>query len=614
MPVVSSAEEFTKNQFDYLIVGGGNTGLVVATRLTEDPHVTVGVLEAGLEPTPGDPVIDVPAMMGRAVGDPKYDWMTFTTPQPKANNRSVLMSRGKGLGGSSLINYMYMIRPNKEEFDRIEELGNKGWNWDSITHYMKKSENLIPTELPLDDQQKYAINTKTDFHGTSGPLQKTLGIVFSEFHADVVASATNFNVAKNLDANAGDLAGISTGFASIDPMTAKRSSAYSAYYAPNAERKNLVVLSAATVNKLVISDDKASGLKRITGVEFTHEGSVSTVPVKREVILSAGSVGTPKVLELSGIGNPALLSRLNIPVHVDLPGVGENFQDHIMAFAVAETVKYETMDLLADPEVLRKHQALYAEKKGLLASVPAPAYVYVPADKLGNEKDVSKWIGQLRDAEKLIHPDTPESVKKGIRRQYELLEKVWKDERTVQGELAAVCGHLPTPLHPPEPGRRYCTVVSFLAQPLSRGYVHITSADSSVQSEVNPRYMSVESDFEMLVGLLKLGTKLYTFPPLSDNIKEMVIPSIPEDKDKQDEAYGEYVRSACLSGIHPMGSASLMPRELGGVVDENLKVYGTSNLRVADLSILPIMLATHPQGTAYGIGEKAADIIKEANQ
>ncbi|KAK1235754.1 hypothetical protein PQX77_001012 [Marasmius sp. AFHP31] len=126
--------------------------------------------------------------------------------------------------------------------------------------------------------------------------------------------------------------------------------------------------------------------------------------------------------------------------------------------------------------------------------------------------------------------------------------------------------------------------------------------------------MSVESDFEMLVGLLKLGTKLYTFPPLSDNIKEMVIPSIPEDKDKQDEAYREYVRSACLSGIHPMGSASLMPRELGGVVDENLKVYGTSNLRVADLSILPIMLATHPQGTAYGIGEKAADIIKEANQ
>ncbi|KAL0572987.1 hypothetical protein V5O48_008978 [Marasmius crinis-equi] len=224
---------------------------------------------------------------------------------------------------------------------------------------------------------------------------------------------------------------------------------------------------------------------------------------------------------------------------------------------------------------------------------------------MGTEGEVSRWHGQLHEPEKLIHPDTPESVKKGIKKQYELLEKAWREERTVQGELAAVAGHLPTPLHPPEPGCRYTSVASFLAQPLSRGYVHITSADPADKVEVNPRYLSVESDFEMLVGLLKLGTKLYSFPPLSDSVKGLVFPSLPEDESKRDQALREYVRSACLSGVHPLGTAALMPRELGGVVDEKLKVYGTLNLRVVDLSVVPIMLSTHPQTTVYAIAEKA---------
>ncbi|KAG7096062.1 hypothetical protein E1B28_006743 [Marasmius oreades] len=612
MPVVSSAQSFA--QFDYVVVGGGLTGLVVATRLSEDPDVTVGVLEAGPQPTDNDPIIDIPAMIGRAVGDPNYDWLTMSTSQPRANDRPILIPRGKGIGGSSMINYLYMIRPTKEEFDRIEELGNKGWNWESILNYMKKSEDLTPTSLSVDDQQKYAINTNHDVHGTTGPLQKTLGVVFSEFHADVVESATHLGLPKNLDANAGDLAGISTGFASIDPKTAKRSSAYSAYYAPNADRKNLLILPNAMVHKVVISAEPSSNLKRATAVEFSHDGTVSIVQARREVVLSAGALGSSRILELSGIGNSSILSRLGIPAHVDLPGVGENLQDHIMVFAIAETEKYDTLDMLADSEVLKVHQRLYAEKKGLLAAVPAPAYVYVPATKLGDGNDVSRWHRQLSEPEKMVHPETPESVKKGIVKQYEVLRRVWKEDRTVQGELAMLTGHLPTPLHTALTGRRYLTTASFLAQPLSRGYVHIASADPSAQPEVNPRYLSVESDFEMLVGLFKLATKLYTLPPLSNHIKEMVMPQLPEEKEKVDEAYREYVRNACLSGIHPIGSASMMLRELGGVVDENLVVYGTSNLRVADLSILPIQLSTHPQATAYAIGEKAADIIKESRR
>ncbi|KAF9262839.1 alcohol oxidase [Marasmius fiardii PR-910] len=602
MPIISSPEELSNTQFDYVVVGGGLTGLVVATRLSEDPDVTVGVLEAGPQPADDDPIIDIPAMIGRAVGNPKYDWVTMSTPQPKANDRRLLIARGKGIGGSSMINYLYMIRPNKEEFDRIEELGNKGWNWESLLSYMKKSEHFDPNPLSPEDQQKYAINPNLEVHGTTGPLQKTFGVVLGEFQADMVESATHLGVEKNLDANAGDLAGISSAFASIDPETVKRSSAYSAYYLPNAHRKNLVLMS----------DDSTSSLKRATGVEFSHSGIVRVVHARREVVLSAGTLASSRLLELSGIGNSAILTRLGIPLHVDLPGVGENFQDHILVFAIAETEKYDTLDMLSDPEVLKLHQRLYAEKKGLLATIPNPVHVYVPANRLGSEADVLRWHGQLNEPEKIIYLDTPDSVKKGITKQYKILRRVWKEERTVHGELAMLTGHLPTPLHTGLKGRRYLTTAAFLEQPLSRGNIHITSNDPAAQAEINPRYLSVESDFEMLVGLLKLGTKLYTCPPISKHIKEMVIPQLPEEEGKVDEAYREYVRKACLSGIHPIGAASMMPKELGGVVDERLVVYGTSNLRVVDLSILPIQLSTHPQTTAYAIGEKAADMIKEA--
>ncbi|EEB99304.1 hypothetical protein MPER_01041 [Moniliophthora perniciosa FA553] len=142
MPIVSSAEGFSAISYDYIVVGGGTAGLVVASRLSEDPDVVVGVLEAGDAHAVGDPVIEVPAMMGRSVGDPKYDWMSLTTPQTSLNDRVVMISHGKGLGGSSLMNYLYMIRPTKEEFDRLEALGNPGWNWTSLLKYMMKV--LVP--------------------------------------------------------------------------------------------------------------------------------------------------------------------------------------------------------------------------------------------------------------------------------------------------------------------------------------------------------------------------------------------------------------------------------------------------------------------------------------
>ncbi|KAK7052974.1 hypothetical protein VNI00_004294 [Paramarasmius palmivorus] len=613
MPIVTSADAFTANEFDYIVVGGGTAGLVVATRLSEDPSVVVGVLEAGVKQDEDDPIINIPAMIGRGVGNPKYDWVTMTTPQPNANNRELLISRGKGLGGSALINYLYMARPAKEEFDRLETLGNPGWNWDDVLSYMKKSEKLTPTDLPPAESEKYAIKTNLSAHGTSGPLEKSLGLNFSDFHADFIETVNRLGIQKNMDPNDGELNGISTGFSSMDTKTATRSYVTSAYLKPNLDRPNLVVLTNAQAHKVSLEDDSNNpGSKVATGVDFVYDGVTKSAKAKKEVILSAGALGSPRILELSGIGNPEVLSKFSIPTVIDLPSVGENLQDHTMCFAIAQTSKYETLDMLADPEVLKQHQALYAEKKGLLASSPTPAFVYTPASIFGTPEQVAAWKAELRDPASLIKAETPEAVKKGIAKQYALLEKTFTESFSVHGEIAAVRGHLPTPAHQGLPGARYITLPAFLSQPLSRGNVHITSSDPSVQAAVNPRYLSVESDLQKLIGIFKLNFKLCNLPPLGDATQDIVLPVIPKgaSEEEVDRLLTEYVRNNALPVFHPVGTASMLPREDGGVVDSKLVVYGTSNLRVVDCSILPMELSTHLQTTAYAIGEKAADIIK----
>ncbi|EEB90958.1 hypothetical protein MPER_10763, partial [Moniliophthora perniciosa FA553] len=281
--------------------------------------------------------------------------------------------------------------------------------------------------------------------------------------------------------------------------------------------------------------------------------------------------------------------------------------DHAMVFAIAQTSKYETLDMLSDPEVLKQHQALYAEKKGLLASSPTPAFVYTPASTFGSPAQVAAWKAELGNPTNLIAPETPEAVKKGIIKQYELLDKTFTSSSAVHGEIAAVRGHLPTPAHLGIPGARYITLPAFLSQPLSRGWVHITSSDPSVPSAVNPRYLTVDSDLDKLLGIFKLNFKLYKLPPLGEAMKDIVLPVIPKDASEQE--VDRLLKESCQR-FHPVGTAAMLPREVGGVVDSKLLVYGTSNLRVVDCSILPMELSTHLQTIAYAIGEKAADIIK----
>ncbi|KAF8645763.1 hypothetical protein AX16_007630 [Volvariella volvacea WC 439] len=614
MPITTAAELASKS-VDYLIVGGGTAGLTLAARLTENPDVVVGIIEAGTDDLSA-PGIFIPAMMGSTIANPTYDWTFFSVPQPRANNRVVLQPRGKGLGGSSLINFLGMARASKEEYDAVEAFGNKGWNWESFLKYMKKSETTILGDLSPEEAKKYAVIPDSSVHGTDGPIIKSLPKVYTEIHAKLFDTAETLGVPRNLESNNGRNVGGVTTYATIDPRSATRSSAASAYYQPNAARPNLLVLINAQVTK-VLFEQAGNGEQRAVGVELVQNGEKSSITgVKREVVLAAGSFQTPQVLELSGIGNPDILGKFNIPTLIDLPGVGENLQDHVYVPTVAEIdSKYETVDVLFDPELLKEQQALYGQQKGLLATIPAPAFLFLSSYHLGTEQEVKAWQEAAdRNSKANLSNNTLSILRKSLEKQYNFQRQWFFDKNHAQAEIINYLGHQPIPGLQAVPGKRYTTLITSLMHPLSRGTVHIASSDPLAPPAIDPNYFANESDLDLLVKVLQFTLRVYNSGPLGEAVKDNVLP--PHDviqggsPEEQTERLKEWVKQWCGPVYHPVGTAAMIPREEGGVVDSNLKVYGTTNLRAVDCSVLPMELSCHTQSAAYAIGEKAADIIK----
>ncbi|PAV21553.1 alcohol oxidase [Pyrrhoderma noxium] len=608
MPLLSTGDIGSVN-VDYVVVGGGTAGLTLAARLTEDPNVSVLVIEAGSyhEATP---LIDIPALMGQAVTNPKYDWTFFSTPQEHANNRVILQPRGKGLGGSSLLNFMGMFRPSKEELDAIEILGSKGWNWDSFLKYLKKSETTYKSNLSPGDAKRFGADPDPAFHGTDGPIAKSLPTIWPTILGNFFAAAEVLGVSRNPDTSNGRNIGSMTSFASINPTTAKRSYATPAYLEPNIGRKNLLVLTDAQVTKLLLEDDKSS-LKKAVGIEFIRDGERYTIGgVKKDVIISAGSLQTPQILELSGIGNQSILSKFGIKTEVDLPGVGENLQDHVGVVVIneVETVE-ETMDVLADPEVAQAHQELYKECRGLLTFVPAIGFTFLSGGTLGNKEDIKSWRERAHASyTESIAKAIPE-LKSGLEKQYKIQQQLISDDKQPIAEVIMINGHLPVPYSVPVKGKRYNSNFCILMHPLSRGNVHIISSDPLTAPAIDPNYFSNATDLDVIVHAVQFSLRLNNTSPMKECVLSQVVPS-KEVLDRGEEGLKEYIKENCGPVYHPVGTASLLPREDGGVVDANLKVYGTSNIRVVDLSIIPLELACHTQAMAYAVGEKAADIIK----
>ncbi|KAL8950024.1 MAG: hypothetical protein Q9222_003918, partial [Ikaeria aurantiellina] len=316
-------DTFLATRFTHLVIGGGTAGLVVATRLAEKEDVVVGILEAGL-PAYDEPRINIPGRFGETLGT-EYDWQFMTVPQPGLNGRSIPWGRGKVLGGSSALNFMTWNRACKEDYDTWAELGDKGWGWDDLLPYFMKSETLH--ESDADHQLKHQSHFDRKFHGADGPLHSTYSSQYGASHQHWHKTLQNLGIDINRSHFGGSNVGSWTSLTSVEPTRMERSYSAKAYYMPNSTKPNLVLITDATVQEIILQLDDGQWMAK--GAKFTHQGEEDSVTVSGEVILCAGSVQSPQLLELSGIGNPKILEAAGIPIKVANPAVGENLQDHL---------------------------------------------------------------------------------------------------------------------------------------------------------------------------------------------------------------------------------------------------------------------------------------------
>ncbi|KAF8917986.1 glucose-methanol-choline oxidoreductase, partial [Mucidula mucida] len=342
--------------FDFLVVGGGTSGLVVANRLSENPDVTVGILEAGTY-RPGDALILTPGATGPAVlgtesgtgsqlqGNASYDWMFNTEPQTGLDGAIVRYPSGRVLGGSSAINTMIWIRASASEYDLWgNDFGNGDeWTWDGLLPYFMKSETWTPPPLILPGQEFSA--ELASVHGTSGYINSSYDNWDSDIEIPIVQSANNLGVFTTSNPDGGNGTGIQYTSRVVNPITGERSYAANAYYEPFADRPNLKLISEATVTRVLFNTDTPEPIA--TGVEFIWGGETYTVNANLEVIMAAGAILTPKLLELSGVGNATILESFGIDVVLDSPFVGENFHDHCVTYSDFQLKEgYTTLDWL----------------------------------------------------------------------------------------------------------------------------------------------------------------------------------------------------------------------------------------------------------------------------
>ncbi|KAI0030331.1 alcohol oxidase [Vararia minispora EC-137] len=568
---LATVEQVSHRDFDYIIVGGGTAGLVLANRLSEDPSKTVLVLEAGGAHF-DDPTIKSPASFGKTFGDAEYDWLLNTTPQEHSDGVSYYWARGKGLGGSSGVNIFNWERPSKEDINIWEELGNPGWNWKNYLRYSMRSERFIP---PTDEEvEEEGLTYDMNIHGTDGPVVVAFPNTRSGFDLDFAETLGKHGFKKLIDPLSGSRDGVGFELTTINPATNTRSYSSEAYLEPILGRSNLSVLIQAFVTK--ITSSVSEGELIASGVEFIVDGKIYWVGAKAEVILSAGAIKSPQVLELSGIGDPAILNRLGIEVKLDLPSVGTNVQDHLLC-----GVSYELTDEAAakfitlDPVVnsAQPEEGAEVHEKGgdsTVAWIAIGTNTLLAATTLDRAKDIQALAPKSGDA-------------LGLTEQY-MIQHRCLDAPAL--EIALYPGFLSSP-NLPTPGKKHISLCASFNRPFSRGTIHAASSNPLVNPEINPHYFQEKFDEECYVEQIKfMPREVNPGPDITD---DNLIP---------------WLRKSMGSMFHVIGSTAMLPREKGGVVDSQLRVYGTRNLRVVDLGVVPLHFAAHPQATVYAIAEQ----------
>ncbi len=533
--------------FDYIIVGAGSSGCLLANRLSENPQNKVLLLEAG---TPDkDLLIKIPGAYGKLFKKP-FDWGYYTEPQVHINNRKMYVPRGKTLGGSSSTNAMAYVRGNKADYDHWSSLGNQGWSYDEVLPYFMKSEyNQHPEQVDK------------GFHGTAGELSVTFNEQFeSPYMEPFIQAGSNWGLPKFSDYNGKSQKGV--GRFQFTIKNGSRHSSATAFLKPVMNRSNLTVRTGAHVEKLQINDQKVSG------VWIAKKGGASElISVSKEVILSAGAIDSPRVLLRSGFGTTESLRKHDIELIMELPGVGQNLQDHLFySVSSKASLKGGLNPVIAPGRQVMELFRYFFKKKGALTIGPLEAVAFF------NLEDPSSETCNFQFHFAPLH------IGKGY--EYDVYD-------------------LST--YPKTDGY---TILPSLLQPKSRGTVGLQSKDPFADPYIQPNFLSEEEDLQALIKGGKIAYEWMQDSVFDHCREEMVAP--PDTS--SDEAWAEHIRNSAETIYHPVGTCKMGTDDMA-VVDHELKVHGIGGLRVADASIMPTIMTGNTNAPCYMIAEKAADMI-----
>lgn len=523
--------------FDYIIIGAGSAGCVLANRLSDNPANRVLLLEAGGK----DNYIWVKIPVGYlyCIGNPRTDWMMKTEAEAGLNGRSLVYPRGRILGGCSSINGMIYMRGQSRDYDHWRQLGNTGWGWDDVLPYFMRSEDNAAGA--------------DDLHGEGGEWrvesQRLSWEILDAFH-DACLSA---GIPATDDFNRGNNEGV--GYFKVNQRRGLRWSSATAFLKPALKRRNLKVLTNAQVDSLQMDG------RRVTGVHFRHGNVLKSATAEGDTILSAGAIGSPQIMQLSGIGPAALLGRHGITVRHELPGVGSNLQDHLQIRAIYRVGNTVTLNERAGSLFGRARIALeYAlRRSGPMSMAPSQLGVFTKSDAALDTPDLQYHVQPLS------------------------LDAFGQPLHDFPAITASVCN----------------------LRPQSRGSVTIRSADPADKPMIQPNYLSTPGDRMVAANSLRLTRRIMAQAPLAPFTPQEYLPGVEFNSD---DDLANKAGDIGTTIFHPVGTAR-MGSDADAVVDDQLRVHGIDGLRVVDASIMPTITSGNTNSPTVMIAEKGADMI-----
>ncbi|AWB58347.1 choline dehydrogenase [Colwellia sp. Arc7-D] len=525
--------------FDFIIIGAGSAGCVLADKLSASGEHSVCLLEAGKADK--NWLIHLPIGIIALLQSHTLNWQFNSHQEKTLINREIFTPRGKTLGGSSSINAMLYVRGQQQDYDHWQSLGNTGWSFNDVLPYFKALEN----------QERGA----DEFHGVGGALNVADSVSKPAINEDFIQSAVAAGYPENVDFNGPSQEGV--GYYQVTQKEGLRHSAAKAFLTPNLHRSNLTVITQTQVEKVIVNNNIA------TGVIYKHQGKVKQLIAKHEVIVSAGTINSPQLLMLSGIGPKAELEKHNIEVVHSLEGVGKNLQDHVDVLNVAQ---HKRTELLAyRPKAIwwgaKEAWKFITKREGLLTTVIAETGGFIKSDPTVTEPDLQLHF-------------VPAAM----------------DDHGRNHKLLCTYG---ISLH-------VC-----LLRPKSRGTVTLNSNKITQHPRIQLNMLDHQDDIDTMIKGVRIAKKILSTPPLSSTHVNFIF---PDENCNSEQEIHQFLKEKCNTIYHPVGTCKMGQDELS-VVDEQLKVHGIKQLRVVDASIMPTLISGNTNAPTMMIAAKAADMI-----